>query len=300
MRKACLVAILLLLSISIGLDVSLLSQVLFLEKRYNETATSLVEHVKNLELTISELQNGVKTLVDGTQTKQGSFVVVRIDDIQDYAFRTAQLRLLEYNIALGLPMSLAIIPDAFGLDREIVDLVSYATTKGSEVTVHGWKNLTQCDMQEQIGILKISSERLEATIGVKPTVLVPPGYDFNNNTLQAMSELGYSVISSDLKRIEPGVLDLGIISIPATVDFSNFVNGTWQMRNYVDLVIEISRSVRLYGYAVIVVHPQEFLTEGKFDYGRFEDYQELAQYILEKYKPTTIDHINSYFYAADK
>ncbi|WP_287583709.1 polysaccharide deacetylase family protein, partial [Candidatus Borrarchaeum sp.] len=121
-------------------------------------------------------------------------IVIRIDDIQDCAWRDAQITLIKYNLAMNLPMSLAVIPKSFGEDTELVELVSAAITQGSELTAHGWKHeiLTDYDVDEQTRLLQLARERLRHVLGVEVSVMVPPCFTFNNDTLLAMEKTGYT------------------------------------------------------------------------------------------------------------
>ena len=63
-------------------------------------------------------------------------IVMRVDDIQDYAFKEAQIFLLDESINRKIPFSLAVISNMFGKDLEIVNKVILAIASGSEVSVH--------------------------------------------------------------------------------------------------------------------------------------------------------------------
>jgi len=67
-------------------------------------------------------------------------LVLRVDDIQDYAFREAQLFLLNYAAGNHLELSLSVISGMFGEDIELLKAVQVAVGSGSEVSVHGWRH----------------------------------------------------------------------------------------------------------------------------------------------------------------
>ena len=71
-------------------------------------------------------------------------VVIRVDDIQDYAFREAQFYLLEHGRHSNIPLSLAVIPTYFGEDNRLVEAVKQTIHTGSELTAHGWEHETLC------------------------------------------------------------------------------------------------------------------------------------------------------------
>lgn len=87
-----------------------------------------------------------------TKSTELPLLVVRVDDIQDFAFKEAQLFLLNYSVKNKLPLSLAVLAGSFGSDTEIVEAVKSAVGFGSEVTVHGWQheNLAELSLIEQM------------------------------------------------------------------------------------------------------------------------------------------------------
>lgn len=220
-------------------------------------------------------------------------LVMRVDDIQDYIFREAQIFLLNESMINGVPLSLAIISGVFGEDREIVEMVKLAVSLGSEVTVHGWmhENLATFSVEEQVALLIQARTRIEEVLGCDTRVVVPPMFSFNNDTISAMQEADYNIISSYVDTSEPALFSK-VISIPGTVELSDYShNGTWNMKS-VDLVkAEISNSVQKYGFAVIVTHPQEFLNDGELNQVNTELYRALLNTLKEDYSFETLERL---------
>jgi hypothetical protein len=272
----------------------LLTSLRSLEEKSVDVA-EMSNQIEELELTLSQLKSNINELNRNSgyigSTAEKPSIVIRIDDIQDYAFRDGQIFLLEYNLANRLPMSLAVISGSFGNDKELVEIVTYAVKQNSEITAHGSELLTEYELNEQISILQSYRDRLSQVLGVEVSVLTPPCFAFNNNTLLAMKQAGYSTITSHIDLSKPGILSENIVSVPATVEFSDFHNGTWQPKDTQTLMVEISRSIRLYGNAVIVTHPQEFYQGDKFDPDRFETYTDLIQKTRELYSFTVIENL---------
>ena len=131
--------------------------------------------------------------------KGPSGIVIRIDDIQDYYLSNAQLALIQQSEADGVPLSLAVIPGAFGEDDELVNAVKGALQSGSEVAVHGWdhEDLTQFSKTDQEVLLFRGKARIKSVLGYDTSILVPPMFSFNQDTLNAMQAAGFNVISSD-------------------------------------------------------------------------------------------------------
>ena len=227
------------------------------------------------------------------RTPQNRFIIIRVDDIQDFAFRDAQLFLLKQSAETNVPLSLAVIAGMFGEDAEILEAVQLAVASGCEVGAHGWKheNLTNLSMTEQMNVLFQAKIRIKDLLGIDTQLLIPPMFSFNTNTISAMHHESYSIISTCIDYDEPSVIS-GITNIPATVELSSLVNDVWQMKSVDVISAEVEKSVELYGYAAIVTHPQEFLSNGQINQATSESYMNLLAKLGEKYKFTTFENLN--------
>lgn len=219
-------------------------------------------------------------------------VVIRIDDIQDFAFREAQLFLLNESMIHQTSLSLAVITGMFGEDTEIVQKVSLAANLGSEVAVHGWEHedLTNLSFKEQTALLFQAKNRLKGVLDYDVSVLVPPMFSFNENTTSAMQVEGYNIISTLSDYMEPD-LTSEILSLPGTVELADFSNGSWKLKSIGTLEIEISKSIQKYGFAVIVTHPQEFITDKMLNPVNTEIFTALLETLKENYTVTTLERL---------
>lgn len=220
-------------------------------------------------------------------------LVLRIDDIQDYAFREGQFSLLNESAACGVAVSLSIIAGKFGQDKEIVQAVKGAVDAGSEVAAHGWnhEDLTAFSLEEQAALLARARARIQQIFDGDMKILVPPMFSFNEDTISAMQASGYTIISSFSNYTEPGLLSKAI-SIPGTVNLSDLSNNaTWKMKDIDSIWVEVSVSVQKYGFAVIVTHPQEFLENGELIQAKKESYRALLDRLKEGYSFKTLEKL---------
>jgi len=229
----------------------------------------------------------------GEQTRL-PIVVLRIDDIQDFAFRDAQLYILNHSIENDIPLSLSVIPGLFGADEEIVKAVSRAVKKGSEVTVHGFKHedLTKFSLEEQKHLLQRAKERLMKILGFNASILTPPMLSYNNDTLTAMQLTGFRIISSFVDQGKPRWITEGIEIIPATVSMSNYSNGTWNLKSLEEISKEVTTSIEIYGHAIILTHPQEFMKDGVMNQDALALYDMLTIRLLKHYSLTVIKKLS--------
>ena len=232
----------------------------------------------------------IVTLKTPIGNREPPTLVIRVDDVQDFAFREAQLFLLNESIINQVPLSLAVIVGMFGEDGGIVQTVKLAVSSGSEVAVHGWKHedLAKLSFGEQVALLSRSRTQAKEMLDYDVEVLVPPMFSFDEDTLAAMNEEGYNIISTVADYVEPGLMS-NVISLPATIELSDFSNGIWNMKSLDSIKAEISRSVQKYGFAVIVTHPQEFINDGELNQVNTELYRALLTTLKEDYSFETLE-----------
>ena len=221
-------------------------------------------------------------------------VVIRVDDIQDYAFREAQLQILKLSSEKQVPLSLSIIPKIFTSDKELIDAVKAALLSGSEATAHGWlhEDFRNSTLMEQVQKLTLAKRALNRTLGVETTILVPPLFDYNQDTLHAMKLTGYDTISSTTDLQNPGPTIYGIMGLPSTVNFSTFINDTWKPKTLQQLENEVDLSVSMHGYAMIVIHPQELLNGDSMNTTTTKTLDDLMTSLSGKYSLKTIAELS--------
>jgi hypothetical protein len=217
-------------------------------------------------------------------------VIIRVDDVQDFAFREAQLFLLNQSLENKVPLSLAIIPEVFGMDHELVETTIKAIESDCEVDVHGWEheNLTQFGFDEQKLRLLKAKQYLDWTLNAETKVLVPPMFSYDNDTIEAMEETGYTIVSGLAEFHEEGWVSEKVLSIPATIELSDYSNGTWKMKSRNVILDEVEDSINAHGYAMIVTHPQEFMKGTSLDQKIAVEFEQILQGLNENFSFTTI------------
>jgi len=238
----------------------------------------------------------VMGIVISTVTKERPLIAIRIDDIQDYAYRDAQLHLINYGIVHQIPLSLAVIAGYFGNDEEIVRTVKLARSFGTEITVHGWKheNISYLSFEEQYEVLQKARDKIFKTTGHNSSIFVPPMFEFNEDTLRALGRQDYRILSTSIEFLEPGYYS-EIISIPGMVELSDFSNNQWEMKTIESLEKEIDNNIKIYGFAVIVTHPQEFIIDSNLNLNNIDIFEQFIERLVKKYKIVSIDDISKQF-----
>jgi peptidoglycan/xylan/chitin deacetylase (PgdA/CDA1 family) len=220
-------------------------------------------------------------------------ICIRVDDVQDFAFHEGQMRIFTIAKEHRIPFSYSLISKYFSADWNLISNISEAIQKGSEVTVHGWSHeeLTSLSYEEQVQELHLAKENINRLLRVKVTVLVPPLFTYDNDTMRAMNDAGYNVLSSCLLYQFPGVSLSGIVNVPGTVDFSDYENGTWMAKSLSQLLGEINRSVEENGYAMLVIHPQELMSGDTVNENAAKLFEDLVVNLGENYSYCTISDI---------
>lgn len=219
-------------------------------------------------------------------------IVLRLDDIQDFAFRDAQLFLLNWSYENKLPMSIAVIAGMFGEDTQILNAVKLSVESGTEVGAHGWnhENLTKLQFWEQIYVLFKAKKTLNELLDVELKLLIPPSFSFNDDTIYAMREESYKIISTCVDFHKPNDFP-EVRGLPATVELSIIEDGLWKMKSNKSIIEEVELSFKKYGYAAIVTHPQEFISNGILDDASLTSFVSLINNLKETCQFTTFENL---------
>lgn len=213
----------------------------------------------------------------------------RFDDIQDHWLSNAQKAVIELFAQHDLPLTLGIIGGFFGEDRSLVETIKLHKAR-VEIANHGLyaKNdgggksilLSQSSNQTREQIEQ-SNNKIEALLGVKPDLYIPHKNQFNDDVLQALELLDFHYISSACSRhiVKPitceddcGYLDEGICTAPDLHGLIHLPVGAstqWEptpgkgSASPEKVLDEIRRSTDRYGFAVVMLHPQDFVGPNK-------------------------------------
>jgi predicted deacetylase len=228
-----------------------------------------------------------------SQSANKPHIVLRIDDIQDFAFRDAQIRLMEISINDQIPVSLSVIPSQFGKDDQVLQLVKKGLDQGSEVTIHGWahEDLSALPLEEQVHLLSQAKSKTRSLFSVDVAILVPPMFAFSDNTIAAMKKTGFAVVSSYVDIVKPGLI-ANVESIPGTVTLSDLSENRWMIRDFDGVQKDIADSVKRFGYAIIVTHPQEFIDENAVNDEKIDEFRTLLQDLKQDYRFALISNLD--------
>jgi predicted deacetylase len=262
-------------------------------RHHLEQLHDIQQRLDALDLEIMKIQDQINETVTKRARDSSSRppIVIRIDDMGNFAV-DAQIEILEFHLANEIPVSLGIIPSFLGSDEGLIDLLGRAAQRGLEICAHGWEheNFTELGLAEQIVRMNQSRILLREMFDLDVDVFIPPYYECNSDTISAMKETGFSIISADKSRAGLGE---EIFNYPATVSFSQFSGEMWVPRSPEFLILKLMENVERYGYAVIITHPQEFLRDGEVDPLLLSGYRDFIQMLEKTYYLTTFSELGS-------
>ena len=111
---------------------------------------------------------------------------------------------------------------------------------------------------------------MQRLLGDKSNIFITPYDLYNNNTIKAMTQLGLRVLSSGagaenhFDQNKSVFVDNNyetqqtVYHLPTTITYREFVNGTWIKIPLKQILTAVDNNIAKYGYAVIVLHPQDF------------------------------------------
>lgn len=186
----------------------------------------------------------------------------RLDDIQDFWLGEAQRQVIDKFVTYDVPLTIGVIANFFGSDPQIVSYLQNVTTNYPiEVAEHGWnhEDFTHYSYSEQYNKLNQSRFRIRQSLPQADLVtFIPPFNAFNEETLSAMSDLGYTHLSSSV-GIDSGPFSntepIYRYPVGASTDsFNNNPVGVPASRT----LEQIQTQIQTYGWSVVMLHPQEF------------------------------------------
>ena len=198
----------------------------------------------------------------------GCKIAFRLDDIQDFYASSQQRVIIDKFITKGYPLSIGIIANYFGTDATLVNYIKNvvgASDNEIEVCSHGCdhEDFSTFTMEEQTTLLEESADKIAAILPGAPRVktFIAPYNAINTDTLLALKTAGYTHVSSS-NSIDPGPFanTKPIYHYPAGASTTNWQVTTTPVPASTTLA-EIQNQLNLYGFAVVMMHPQCYLAD---------------------------------------
>lgn len=231
-------------------------------------------------------------------------VAFRLDDIQDYFAREAQIDLIRMFLEENVPLTIGVIGGFLHDDRELIRFLRQAASAGVEVANHGWvhSDHTLLTADEQRRSIARTNGLIRTLFGVEATTFIPPENPFNDQTLSIMREIGMTHISGSIflkPDAPPYPLKNAdtIFHFPQTA-FVNSVNslGIWTTLPNDRIIQMIRFSVRQFGFVVVVIHPVAYYDKTDSGYvhnqGRLASLRALLQEAKKEFRVVRMSEID--------
>ena len=192
-------------------------------------------------------------------------VAFRLDDVQDYWLNGAQIKVMEIFDEKNLPLTIGIIGNEIGEDPEIVSYINQTIHKNLlEVANHGWnhEDFTKFNQETQSLLIKQTNKKIQHLFGVMPSVFIPPYNEFDNGTISAMKENNITHFSSSVTLSDPPypLVNSQLYNFPEAAHTGELElsNDLFVPVNHKLTLAQIHQSISDYGFAVVMIHPQDF------------------------------------------
>lgn len=203
-------------------------------------------------------------------------VIFRLDDIQSYFLEPTQLKIMRTFEAKDVALTIGVIAGSLVDSPHSDALYSIMSNLGEkgEVACHSMthSNFTSLSLDEQKEELSDCRDKLMTLFpGKEINTFIPPYNEFNNDTLEAMREESYSILSSRSTNYsipngscynEGGNFDEDdIVDLPVGASTGGF-GPTLVLQSAQTVFDQIKNQLDYNGqnWSVVMMHPQEFST----------------------------------------
>lgn len=199
-------------------------------------------------------------------------VVLRIDDIAPWNDLSLMQQMTDDILSRDYGVSLGVIPYRIDKDKSLVRwLQSTHDNSKVELSLHGYKHdeeeFNNLDYNQSKIKLELGRNIMIKYFGEIPINFIPPYNVESEETIQALKDLGFKTFSGS--RNEYIVEDTFVAAGYTTTTYS-YSNDLFVSSEQV--LEECSNAIDKNGVCVIMVHPQDFTSNGKIDEAKYAEY----------------------------
>ena len=230
----------------------------------------------------AQVENSIDSNTYQTTPGPCKCVVFRLDDVNSEYLTKVQLSIMDQFISKNQSISLGLIMHRIDPTSAIVEKIKEGKQKGLfELDLHGWDHVdyAQLSQEEQLGTLQQANDKMNTIFGQHSQVFIPPYNKFNGDTIGVLQSIGVRIFSADTSTdrtqyfiangMNTGKSDLVLYHLPAMTSYkSDNGNGTWIKVPIKTISSYVNSDINKFGYAVILLHPQNF---AKLENNQFVD-----------------------------
>lgn len=247
--------------------------ILMSDKNSNKTYESdffVINENKKLSALFSNY-SPVESILYGDIQKTGltcNCVAFRLDDIQNHWLNDVQITVMEVFRETQNPLTIGVIAKGINQDEKIRSYIDSRLNAKPELELanHSWDNTPYTDLsfEGQREMLEKSSDKIKEVFSTSPKVFIPPQNAFNENTIDVLKLSKYTHFTSELDFSTPPFPLKGeeIYHFPGGAETGHLDKELKLFKGLSsqETMKDIDSSLSKYGFAVVVMHPQEFST----------------------------------------
>jgi len=193
-------------------------------------------------------------------------VILRIDDVQAFAWRETQIKMIEEALERNMTLVLGVIPGIPGSLFEDVELSNFLRRNRCdvEIAIHGYEHsyrefgdLEFSEAREKIG----KSLDILGLIGSDIVSFIPPDNAISNDSILALGSHGIDVVSAGYDSGKYGFTS-------STYDWANK-----KLESTKVVLKECEYALDTSGLCIIMLHPQDYSDgKGNHDPEKYDEY----------------------------
>jgi len=206
-------------------------------------------------------------------------VVLRVDDIQAFAFADVSRKMIEDANKYNMKLVLGIIPKNLSDDQKTINTIKMNQCN-LEIALHGWDHAMSEDnnshefeyLDQKEASIKINkgAKELKKIFNTKIETFIPPGNQISDGTVQAIKKSEIKYISADNQNEK---FDMSV----ATYNFiENKPRSNQEVLDKCDIVFKENMP------CIVVIHPQDYTTDDKLDEEKYSDYLSLLDELRKR------------------
>ena len=190
-------------------------------------------------------------------------VILRVDDIQAHAWFDSQKIIIEDADKRDIPLVLGVIPFNLKDDKRIWKLLNNKKCH-MEIALHGYAHsdgeFANLNYEEAYNKI-IKGLNILNKIQKEIITFLPPQDLYSDNTKKALNDLRFNFISARNQNHN----DYGYTQTMYDWD-------EHKLNDYNKVIGSCNKTLEDSNLCIIVIHPQDFVTEGKLDKEKYENY----------------------------
>ena len=242
------------------------------ENFWPETKINIIGELNKFNIIKNNFQSLEHNFEKNNSFELCNCIAFRLDDVQDYWLADTTIQIINLFDEKKIPLTVGVIGSVIGDDERITSILKKNLEKNSiEIANHSWNNDVLTDLEKiiQERYIADTNQKINEIFGVIPTSFIPPENIYDDGIIQILKSLGFTHISSHIDEESYPKIENGSFfitpAITQTAEFDKSIN-KWSITENEKIIADVVSGLDNYGYAVIMMHPQEFSLNDNEEY----------------------------------